>query len=145
MSQISGGFWNNKSRQRRTNGGERGRNGATANSTMLGVANYNYGKRSTSSSPSSKRIDPFVLLKRILLFTMFVYAVVVVVGLPSLSSPPPPPPPSSPTIPRKEYCEFRNYPQRRYYGLPSSEQQQQQQSLMPMTLRLLTFLPPIPP
>jgi hypothetical protein len=137
MSKLTG-FWsngnnnnnnNNNSRQRRTIiGAKRNNNNETTGN--------NYGGGNNSSNyhrllKSSKRIDFITLLKRILLFTIIAYAFVVITfrtsSSPSSSSSSSPSSPSwfslTKKIPaaQKEYCEFRKYPERRYYGLPNQK------------------------
>ncbi|OEU20153.1 hypothetical protein FRACYDRAFT_236223 [Fragilariopsis cylindrus CCMP1102] len=110
----------NNSRQRRTIiGAKRNNNIQTTSSSSSGSSsNSNY-----VGNKSSRRIDFYTLLKRFLLFTIIVYGILVITFRTSSSSS------SSPSwfsltkttsVPApKEYCEFRNYPERRYYDLPN--------------------------
>ena len=113
----------NNSRQRRTIIGAKRNNNiqtTTSSSSSGSSSNSNY-----VGNKSSRRIDFYTLLKRFLLFTIIVYGILVITFRTSSSS-------SSSSSPSwfsltkttsvpapKEYCEFRNYPERRYYDLPN--------------------------
>jgi len=116
MSRLSGGFWNDSNSSRRRRNITNSNNNINNNDT----SNYGGNNDKTLSSPSSsRRIDFFLLLKIILFSTTILYAIAVLrfrASTSSFSSLSP-----TKTIPQKEYCEFRKYPERRYYGLNKND------------------------